>query len=574
MWSHLSGDQIRILDILPHGGTDNTLPICCDITVVALSNNPQYEALSYCWGESNETVDIEVAGNPRSITTNLQAALRHLRLPNRKRSVWIDQLCVNQDDNEERLSQVHLMYNVYSQCNRCLAWLGEIDPEFSVADAKAVLDLILFLSDKNEQTLIPTSISSLRQEFMVETHMDGTGGRSPERDTIPLGSSADPVGRGSVVTAFDGPIYKWLLLRPLLYKHSILETWPLADYLNIQYAVMIWIQDEHLQRDSAFDAAIRWRGRQATVPHDKVFGLRGLWDPSVEMPNTDKCSYETSVAELYTAFTIDILLDENSLALLGLDPRVERGKRTRNIPNWATDMNDSVEYGVDSYYRRWGEKQIYNACAENCLDREALIDATTDPNHHFNVLEFAGIMIDTVDVLASVRLTKGYFEAIPDVLISQMLRDWMDLARSHSRPGSFSNEAFHRLVIGDAMRDVHQMFKRRPNADDLRQVADFVRDGTRDNQWLDEKIMCAQVENQKFFVTKGGMMGLGHLDTEPGDEVWVFDGGNFPFLVKRQERENVYDYDFVGCCYVQGIMFGEAYSGETQKPPKRTLRIH
>ncbi|TGO45811.1 hypothetical protein BOTNAR_0637g00050 [Botryotinia narcissicola] len=337
---------------------------------------------------------------------------------------------------------------------------------------------------------------------------------------------------------------------------------------------MIWIQNAHVWRDSAFDAAIRWRGRQATVPHDKVFGLRGLWHPNVEMPNTDKCSYETSVAELYTAFTIDIILDENSLALLELDPRVERGKRTSNIPNWATDMNDSVEYGVDAYYRRWGDKQIYNACGENHLDKQALIHATADPNHHFNVLDLTGIMIDTVDVLAPVRLTNGYFETISDVVISQMLRDWMDLARSRDRPSNFSDEAFHRLVIGDAIRDDQQGFRRRPNADDLRQVADFVRDGTRDDQWLDEKIMREQVQNQKFFVTKGGMMGLGHLDTEPGDEVWVFDGGNFPFLVKRQERENVYDYDFVGCCYVQSIMFGEAYVGETQIPPKRTLRMH
>ncbi|TGO16129.1 hypothetical protein BPAE_0519g00040 [Botrytis paeoniae] len=109
MWSRLSGDQIRILDILPHGGTDDASPICYEITIVALSNKPQYEAVSYCWGESNETVDIEVASNTRSITTNLQAALRHLRLPDRKRSVWIEQLYFNQDDNEERLSQVHLI---------------------------------------------------------------------------------------------------------------------------------------------------------------------------------------------------------------------------------------------------------------------------------------------------------------------------------------------------------------------------------------------------------------------------------------------------------------------------------
>ncbi|KAF7913366.1 uncharacterized protein EAE98_011591 [Botrytis deweyae] len=143
-------------------------------------------------------------------------------------------------------------------------------------------------------------------------------------------------------------------------------------------------------------------------------------------------NHETSVAELYSAFTIDILLDENSLALLALEPRVERGKRTRDIPNWATDMNDSVEYGVDRYYRRWGDKQIYNSCGENRLDKQALTDATADPSHHFNVLGLTGIMIDTVDVLAPARLTKGPFETIPDVVISQTLRDWMDLARSRT----------------------------------------------------------------------------------------------------------------------------------------------
>lgn len=87
--------------------------------------------------------------------------------------------------------------------------------------------------------------------------------------------------------------------------------------------------------------------------------------------------------------------------------------------------------------------------------------------------------------------------------------------------------------------------------------------------------MCAQVCNQIFFVTQGGMMGLGHLDTEPGDEVWVFDGGGkFPFVVKRQERGNEYDYDFVGCCYVQGIKFGEACVGENQTSHKCKLRKH
>ncbi|TGO13676.1 hypothetical protein BTUL_0065g00320 [Botrytis tulipae] len=485
MWSRLSGDQIRILDILPHGGTDDTLSICCDITVVALSNKLQYDAVSYCWGESNATVNIEVAGNPRSITTNLHAALRHLQLPDRKRSVWIDQLCLNQDDNEERLSQVHLMYDVYSQCSRCLVWLGEIDPESSVEDAKVALDLILFISDKNKKALIPTSISSTNTPtFKIYLRALASVGYAknswwkriwtvqeailPSEILFHWGPLQIPWG--SVVGALYPPIYKRFLMRPLLYQHSLLETWPLADYINDQHAIMFWIQKEHICRDSAFDAAIRWRGHMT--------------------------NYETSVAELYTAFTIDIILDENSLALLALDPRVERGKRTSNIPNWATDMNDSVEYGVDRYYRRWGDKQIYNASGETRLDKQTLIDATADPNHHFNVLGLTGIMIDTVDVLPPC-FGIGWISPQPEAT------------------GNFSDEAFHRLVIGNAMRDNEQGFRRRLNADDLRQVADFVRDGTRDDQWLQKKIMRAGGKAE-VFRNKRWHAGIG----SPGNRAW------------------------------------------------------
>jgi hypothetical protein len=199
-----------------------------------------------------------------------------------------------------------------------------------------------------------------------------------------------------------------------------------------------------------FDVAILWRGREATVPWDKVFGLRGLWDPNVELSNTDKRSYETSVTTLYSAFTIDIILDEKGLGPLVHELHIERGKRTRNIPSWATDMKGCAEYSVDLVYRRWGDETVYNACGENLLDKQTLLEAVALQSHHFNMLGLMGIMIDTVEVLAPGRLIKSYYVAISDVVISQTLRDWLDLARSHSRSGDFSNDAFRRIVVDDA----------------------------------------------------------------------------------------------------------------------------
>ncbi|KAK7968720.1 het domain containing protein [Apiospora saccharicola] len=66
------------------------------------------------------------------------------------------------------------------------------------------------------------------------------------------------------------------------------------------------------------------------------------------------------------------------------------------------------------------------------------------------------------------------------------------------------------------------------------------------------------LKNRRFFVTKKGLLALGHLETLPGDEVWIFNHGRVPFTLRRTEKlgtpanENGEDYLFGGHCYVQG----------------------
>lgn len=54
-----------------------------------------------------------------------------------------------------------------------------------------------------------------------------------------------------------------------------------------------------------------------------------------------------------------------------------------------------------------------------------------------------------------------------------------------------------------------------------------------------------------------------------GDEVWIFNGGNNPFLIRpRHQCDGKNSFDFVGCTYVQGIMFGEWYQTQVLSPQK------
>jgi hypothetical protein len=93
-----------------------------------------YEALSYTWGDPNDKQEIRLQNSPFPVTKNLHAALVHLRLSYSPRTLWIDAICINQADIEERNRQVKHMREIYTRAMRVIVWLGE------EKDAKVGLD--------------------------------------------------------------------------------------------------------------------------------------------------------------------------------------------------------------------------------------------------------------------------------------------------------------------------------------------------------------------------------------------------------------------------------------------------
>ena len=89
------------------------------LNVVSLDDEPQFEALSYVWGDPNITRDIRLNGRGFPITTNLYAALQSLRRTDKTRVFWADAICVNQRNSSERGSQVSLMVRIYRECTLC-----------------------------------------------------------------------------------------------------------------------------------------------------------------------------------------------------------------------------------------------------------------------------------------------------------------------------------------------------------------------------------------------------------------------------------------------------------------------
>ena len=83
-----------------------------------------YTALSYVWGPPIFNRIIECNGYEMRITSNLADALRHFRLEDTAIILWIDQLCINQADLDEKGLQVQMMSRVYTRAWSVVVWLG------------------------------------------------------------------------------------------------------------------------------------------------------------------------------------------------------------------------------------------------------------------------------------------------------------------------------------------------------------------------------------------------------------------------------------------------------------------
>jgi Heterokaryon incompatibility protein (HET) len=114
-------DEIRLLRILPR---DHENEVACTLEKISLKEHPKYLALSYAWGDPTLSSQIVINSMKVFITKNLEIALRHLQEHVEPVAIWIDALCINQNDVIEKAEQVTKMKEIYQQAENVLVWLG------------------------------------------------------------------------------------------------------------------------------------------------------------------------------------------------------------------------------------------------------------------------------------------------------------------------------------------------------------------------------------------------------------------------------------------------------------------
>lgn len=180
VYEPLEPGWIRVLHILPESTPDD---IRCsleyrqqadeDINFALLDRKDlfdvppdrHYAALSYCWGDPTLAADVTVNGKLLGITQNLfdflQQAVRNRDVREFWRGAWwIDAICLNQADVEEKSEQVGRMWRIFSQARFVYVWLG---PE--AYDTKTAFDLLHVLGHANARALADEKFDWLYKKY-------------------------------------------------------------------------------------------------------------------------------------------------------------------------------------------------------------------------------------------------------------------------------------------------------------------------------------------------------------------------------------------------------------------------
>jgi hypothetical protein len=561
--------EIRLI-ILQPGHSDD--PVVCNLSATSLNRPSHYEALSYVWGDQNITSPIAVEGTPVQATQNLELALRHIRHVDKERMVWIDAICINQRDDDERTQQVSLMRAIYGKASEVVVWLGP----HHASSGKAISFIEAAAADveRHWKTDMKNSMAAdvLNAEHIAAT---ATSLRRPwlsrvwtvqecvlaSRLTFLVGDSAIS---GEAFSSFER---SW---RRHVNTCGCIDFRISYDLVTAMGATsnMMELRDVSAREKMAFSRMLRlFQNRQCTDQRDRIYGLLGM-ATGFGM----SADYALSVAEVFERYFVDCVARTGELYELSYNSqhRDTQIQLSSWVPNWMPPTNHEEDGWMQV-------RELFLSLYSAGRDVEL---SFSNPRPGTAVIK--GILIDCIETVTSAPRLKS-----PDLDTSQYLR-WFDLLKSaiesHDRYSISEAEAlFHRIICNTRMEQDTPEGKLAPKRISgteflsvFRKWFQVVKDeGTGAGPEFDDRLdreatlyfttVLGSTIGRGLCVSQTGYLGLTTPEARRGDVLVVFGGSRVPYVLRPLGEFKVDGnvvYKFVGDAYVEGIMDGEAMKDE------------
>ncbi|KAL8692741.1 MAG: hypothetical protein Q9218_002300 [Villophora microphyllina] len=569
LYEPLQERTIRLLELLPGTNGDN---LRGQLLNARLESDQAYEALSYVWGSETNKVVLDCAGFQLPITPNLAAALRHLRLPRKSRTIWIDSICINQDDIPERNDQVILMSHIYRKASRVLVWLGDED-ENNEDTAKAFACMGLL------QTRIVPRLDELRnwKDKAVAAPDEARNSKINASFRLPPTDSPHFVALGQLLRR-PWCTRAWTFQESLvaqvksficgnhqvdgddiihvagalvhLYDCTKDKRYISCDvgYLNTMTArESLWNYAENgvpsKVRTSLLSLLSQRRGSGCKDPRDQIYSLIGVASDGIPISP----DYGRSFEFVFASSTAQIISTTGSLAIFGqLFGDMEQTTLPTWVPDWRQRFDSRGQYkAYHSFTSVTGRRYSCTGSSKPLIQLSSCGREITIQGLNWDIVQAVktGTLADMCHWIEQQHPSAVY--------------------RPTREPLS---TAFERLICTDrALLDRHQV---KPRWDSNNRPATAAL--ANDPDALDE--MVKNLWNKGVAMTQRNCLALVPEWANPTDIICWLMGGEVPILLRHDPTDG--KYTLVGECYVHGFMDGEVLveaqrSAELAKPLDR-----
>ena len=560
---------------------------CWDLVTKSLDDCPIYNAISYSWGST--TVESRMSfknGQEFPLSGTLKAIIcameeRVVRLNLYDLWIWIDAICINQADDEEKSRQVQMMRDIYSGAALTLVWLGAIDDE-----QDRVYSTVSRLTELFNRRPIPETENTVRTAIIQDEpwvlHTDEAICDLLDRrwfsrvwiiQEITCSQKVEIIWGSRLIDFEDLQV----IVEQYRRLRSTLKSRGIQGFANVGY---IESMRNLIKKggELSFHTAL-WQGFNfdSTDPRDKAYALLGLVNERHR--KGIHIDYGKDPNDIYTEVAFHLLSDttvsggfRSSIDVLSA-AGIGHAGRGEKLPSWVPDwtrhrrpLNLSMStYGQTTPRFMAG------------ISKEFVVNTRLRPDASSIIMR--GIVLDVVSQQTGTRPSfpqvkpekyrKVDSAVYRDILIH--LDDCIELVSSVCPYPSMEapQEVLWRTLVGNSSRELgiappeygefwqqfYEMVKLGSD-DDTRtriQAHPYMNPFKSVYEWL---------ESGRLFVTQGGFVGMGWAGMQKGDKVALIIGALTPYLLREVPaglagEAGQTKYQLVGECYVHGLMNGE-----------------
>ena len=579
-YRHLKENHIRLLLIR----RSLYFKVSYHVIHVLLSDVPRYEAISYVWGDTTDTEEIEIDDKTFQTSCTVANVLRRMSKilglpPGGERMLWIDFICINQEDVEEKNKQVPLMREIYTKSHATRVYLGD---GFEANKAN-------WLLIKLQALALTLTTEELAKRCMLEKD-------SPSWLSLTKMLSHKWFNRVWVIqevavaprvfVLYGGGLLYWDLMSwalktfsrwdmvTLLSRSDATTRRDLPSGLNSGMLISdIRISIMNKQPPTLGEALTMFTQFRSTDPRDKIFALLGLVSDNINLRSWVDYNKKTELVYRDTAKYL-LTQDTEPLHILHF-AGVGHPWSLSDLPSWVPDWSNPPKSSSLDHSPRYPHR--YDASGGRKHDPQLLFGATD------NELHLQGITVDEVGII--VKYQNIFLNGTTDEDLDNFPRDivawWKEIdalvaenCEETYLTGQPRQEAFWRILLGD------RLFEGRPAPTIFGEYYQAMRGAISNppppesisfDSWADLRLKAsrflnnayATIDGRRFCVTRNGYMGWVPLLTQVGDLICVFAGLRTPFIVRPHTGvEGI--YLLVGECFFHGMMDGEMWNKDQE----------